>query len=412
MSRSCVASLAAVLALVLILPAAPAAAQMAHQHGHDGGGGAGCAEPTLACATTATPAFGADGALWLAWAAGGRVSVARSGDLGRSFTDAVAVNPEPARLDTGPDERPRIVVDRDGGVHVAYATFRDDAYNGEVFFTASTDGGASFAPPQPITTDGASQRFEVLAFDPAGRLFAAWLDKRNAAASRGEGRPYVGAALAFAWSDAAGASFSPARIAKDNTCECCRLGVAFTAAGNPVVLFRNVFDDHVRDHAIITFSDPHTPGPVHRVSDDDWRIDACPHQGPSLAVAADGSYHAVWFTGGAVRQGVFYARSSDGGRTFSAPMALGSSDRNPSRPYVLTVGDDVWLAWKEFDGARTQAMAMASHDHGATWSEPQAVAATTARSDHPLLVSDGHRAFLSWLTRQEGYRLLPLENAP
>jgi hypothetical protein len=28
--------------------------------------------------------------------------------------------------------------------------------------------------------------------------------------------------------------------------------------------------------------------------------------------------------------------------------------------------------------------------------------------DHPLLVSDGKRAFLSWLTAAEGYRLLPL----
>lgn len=407
MSRSCVAILFAALALVEV----PASAQMSHEHGHDHSAVTGCAEPTLACATSATPAFGPDGSLWLAWAAGSRVSVARSHDLGRSFGDPVAVNPQPVRLDTGPDERPSIVVDQDGRIYVAYAAFRDAAYNGEVFFSRSTDGGASFAEPQPITPDTTSQRFEVVAFDPAGRLFAAWVDKRNTVVARREGKSYVGAALAFAWSDDAGVTFSAARIAKDNTCECCRLGVAFAGAGHPVVLFRNVFEDHVRDHAITTFSDPETPGPIHRVSDDNWQIDACPHHGPSLAVAPDGSYHAVWFTGGTAREGVFYARSVDGGRTFSSPMPLGGKDHSPSRPYVMTVGDDVWLAWKEFDGTQTNVVVMVSHDHGATFSEPRPVASTTERSDHPLLVSDGHRPFLSWLTRHEGYRLLPLENS-
>jgi len=407
MSRSCFLVLVTTLALLQ----GPASAQMSHDHGgHDHGAAKGCAEPTLACATSATPAFGPDGSLWLVWAASGRVSVARSHDLGRSFSDPVAVNPQPVRLDTGPDERPKIVVDEEGRIHVAYATFKDAAYNGEVFFSRSTDGGVSFAPPQPITLDTASQRFEVIAFDPTGRLFAAWIDKRNAVAARGEGQPYVGAALAFAWSDDAGLTFSAARIAKDNTCECCRLGAAFAGAGRPVVLFRNVFGGHIRDHAITTFADPDTPGPIHRVSNDNWQIDACPHQGPSLAVGPDGTYHVVWFTGGTARQGAFYARSADGGRTFSAPMPLGGKDRSPSRPDVMTIGNDVWLAWKEFDGRQTNVETMVSHDNGATWSEPQVAATTAERSDHPLLVSDGHHPFLSWLTRQEGYRLLPLEN--
>jgi hypothetical protein len=49
----------------------------------------------------------------------------------------------------------------------------------------------------------------------------------------------------------------------------------------------------VRDHAVMTFEAPDKPGPVYRVSDDDWAIDACPHHGPSLAVTRDGTYHAA-----------------------------------------------------------------------------------------------------------------------
>jgi len=394
----------------LVLGLAPAPAQMMHDHMAMSHGAPACSEPTLACATTATPAFGPDGALWLAWAAGGRISVAKSLDLGRTFSPAVAVNPQPLRLDTGPDERPKIVVDPQGRIYVAYAIFKDNAYNGEVFYSRSVDKGASFVPPRPITNNRESQRFEGLALDPSGALFAAWLDKRNRVPAKQKGEAYPGAGLAFAWSRDGGVTFTHARIAHDNTCECCRLAVAFAGPGRPVIMFRNIFDGHVRDHAVITFADAQTPGPIYRVSVDDWEIDACPHQGPSLAVASDGAYHAAWSTSGRVRQGLFYANSHDGGRTFSPPMPIGHSDRAPSRPYVLAASGAVWLAWKEFDGKETTVNLMVSRDGGRTWSEPRAVASTDNASDHPLLVSNGDRVFLSWQTRSNGYRLIALDD--
>jgi hypothetical protein len=388
-----------------------ASAQSEHQH-HHGGAPARCSEPTLACASAATPFLAPDGTLWLTWVAGGRVAVARSHDGGQRFDPAVLVNAAVEPVDTGPDARPRLVVDRAGRAFVSYAVFKDKAYNATALLAQSADGGKSFGTPQPLTDDPASQRFETLALDPDGRLFAAWIDKRDAVAARTKGQAYAGAALAFAWLEPDGTHLAAARIAQDQTCECCRLGVGFAGPGRPIVIFRNVFDGGVRDHAITTFTDPTTPGPIYRVSVDDWHLDVCPHQGPSLAVAADGSYHATWFTEGNARQGVFYARSTDGGRSFSTPMPIGTADRRPSRPYVITVPGAVWLAWKEFDGERTTIDAMVSRDGGTAWSKPEVVAQTDDASDHPLLVSDGHHALLSWLTAREGYRLMPLEDRP
>ena len=392
--------------LLMLSSAILATAQMSHEHGAR----QACEGATLACATKVTPTFAPDGSLWLAWDAGGYISVARSSDFGRTFSPAVAVNPERLSLDWGPDARPVIAVDRQGRIAVAFDIFKDKEFNGQVLYTRSDDGGRTFARPAPITTDAESQRFQAVAFDPDGALFAAWLDKRNRAPTRARGEKYSGAALAFAWSNDQGATFSETRLAQDNTCECCRLGVAFAGPGRPVVLFRNVFDGSVRDHAVTTFADPHTPGPVYRVSVDNWRIDACPHHGPSLAVAPDGSYHAAWFTAGSARDGLFYAHSEDGGRTFSSPMPIGRPDRVPARPYVLAVGNTLWLAWKEFDGDETTIAIMQSHDGGRNWSAPTVIAKTGDASDHPLLVSDGRRAFLSWQTNREGYRLIPLED--
>lgn len=382
--------------------------QMNHQHASE----AACGETVLRCASKVTPTFSPDGTLWLAWFAGGQVSVASSKDDGHSFSAPVLVTKQPLNLDWGPDSRPKIVVDRKGGIALAFSIFKDEAFNGQVLYTRSTDAGQSFAEPRPITADNESQRFEALALDADGSVFAAWLDKRNRVPAQQRGQKYEGAGLFFSSSNDGGATYSEARLAQDNTCECCRLGLAFAGPGRPVIVFRNIFEGGVRDHAIITFADPATPGEIHRVSQDDWQISACPHHGPSLSISTAGTYHVTWYTNGKVRKGLFYARSQDGGRTFSDPLPIGRSDRSPSRPYVIAGPRGTVIVWKEFDGEKTTVNLMTSHDDGITWSKPTVVASTTDTSDHPLLVRDGQRVFLSWMTKADGYRIQLIKDEP
>jgi hypothetical protein len=377
-----------------------------------GAGNNECLEPALACASTVSPTFAPDGTIWLTFDANNKIFVVHSSDNGQSFSSPIAVTRDPVKLDNGPDERPVIAVDHEGRVFIAYAIFKDNKYNGEVFFSRSIDGGKTFSLPRPLVDNTASQRFQTLTIDPLGNLFAAWLDKRGVVAAAQQGKTYAGAALAYSWSSDGGASFSPSRIAHHNTCECCRLGVAFAGPGRPAVLFRNVFDGTVRDHAVITFTNANTPGAPERVSVDDWKIDACPHQGPSLALSASGTYHATWFTDGDNRKGLFYARSTDGGRHFSKPMILGNPDHDLSRTYVTALPGAVWVSWKDFDGDEASVNVIFSQDDGNSWSDPRVVAKTTDASDHPLLLNDGHRAWVSWMTKADGYRLFPLETVP
>jgi hypothetical protein len=367
-----------------------------------------CHTTALACASVATAAFGPDGKLWVTWVASGRVSIASSSDLGKSFSETVTLPQTELPLDEGPDARPMIAVGQAGQVVVTYAS-RDDKYNGHAIIVRSGDSGKTFSPPQPITSGSPSQRFETVALDQDGRAFVAWIDKRNAAKAKEEGTAFAGATLAFAWDDRPGGTLQPATVARDNSCECCRIGVAFAGPGRPVVLFRNIFDGGIRDHAVITFADGKTPGPLYRVSVDDAKIDACPHQGPSLAIGPDGVYHATWFALGRKLKGLYYAHSDDGGKSFSTPMRLVDPKAQTSQPFVLAAHGVVYLAYKSFDGVMTTIDMMTSRDAGKTWSEPRSMAMTHDASDHPMLIASPAGAYLSWLTVQEGYRLIPLE---
>ena len=366
-----------------------------------------CVSTGLECANAATPFLDADGSLILAWTAGGVVSVAKSQDLGKSFAPAVVVAEHGKSLDAGADARPQVVADKSGNVFIAYAFFKDSNWNAQVNMVRSVDGGKTFGQPQSIVRDASSQRFPSLAITPGGSLFLFWIDKRLVAAAKNNGEKRLGGSVAYAFSNDFGKTFQPEKIANENSCECCRIGAAADPKGGVAIIYRAIFSGGVRDHAVQMISESNLDK-IHRVSNDEWKTDACPHHGPSIAISQSGKIHTAWFTQGKVRKGVFYASSNNDGLNFSSPMRLGGADDNISRPYLLAIGKSVWLVWKSFDGEKNSIYLRRSNDDGLTWSSPQVVVSAGGYSDHPLLVRQNDEVFLSWLTRNDGYQLIPL----
>ena len=388
-----------------------AIAQMDHSS-HMGKGGSSkpansCVSIGLECANAATPFLDADGSLFLAWTAGGVVSVAKSQDLGKSFAQAVVVAEHGKSLDAGGDARPQVVADKSGNVFIAYAFFKDSNWNAQVNMVRSVDGGKTFGQPQSIVSDASSQRFPSLAITPGGSLFLSWIDKRLVAAAKNNGEKRLGGSIAYAFSNDFGKTFQPEKIANENSCECCRIGAAADLKGGVAIIYRAIFPGGVRDHAIQRISESNL-GKIHRVSHDEWKTDACPHHGPSITISQSGKIHTAWFTQGKARQGVFYASSNNDRLNFSSPMRLGGADDNISRPYLLAIGKSVWLVWKSFDGEKNSIYLRRSDDEGVTWTSPQVVVSAGGYSDHPLLVRQNDEVFLSWLTRNDGYQLIPL----
>ena len=366
-----------------------------------------CQGSGLDCANAATPFLTGSGKLLLAWTGGGVVSVAQSEDLGKTFSAAVKIAEHGKTLDAGSDARPQIVSDSQGTVFLAYAFFKDSNWNAQINTARSVDGGASFTTPESLIQDGSSQRFPSVLIRPDGSIFITWIDKRLVAAAKQGGAKKLGGSIAYSFSSDQGRTFQVERIANENSCECCRIGASLDAAYDPVIIYRAIFPGGIRDHATQIIASRGTE-PIRRVSDDQWKTDACPHHGPSIAVAQSGKMHVAWFTQGETRSGVFYANSSNQGRSYTKPTRIGADGANISRPYLLVLGNTVYLVWKEFNGKSSTVFLKQSMDDGGTWSTPQAISETSGYSDHPLLISQGNVVFLSWLTRVDGYQFIKI----
>jgi len=367
-----------------------------------------CADAKVDCAATAVPAFAKDGRLWVAFSVGKTVYVAASSDNGKTFSAPTAIaTVAEGMIDAHGDARPKVVALDDGALLASYTTRPEKQMIGTIFTARSTDGGKTFSAPQPLLTEG-GQRFDSIVVNRKGRIYAGWLDKTHALKAKAEGKEFLGSGVAFAYSDDGGKTFKGKSILIDHACECCRMASALDKDGTPVFAWRQVLDGNIRDHMVAKLSADAAQATATRVSNDEWAINSCPHHGPALAIDASGAWHIVWFTKGKKRQGLFYAHSLDGGKSFSEPEKFGEDARAAGHPTLLAAKGRLYRVWKEFDGTTTTIAMQMSRDAGKSWSAPRVIAQTADASDHPELIAHRGAAYLSWLTHREGYRLLPL----
>lgn len=371
-------------------------------------GVAGAAEMKPHPQVAAGVAFDAAGRLWRVRLLDGHVAVDASDDRGASFSVPVRVTPAPEPVAADGEQRPEIAVAGAGRIYVAWTSPLPAPYAGNIRFARSADGGRSFAPPLTVNDnrEAITHRFQSLHVAPDGRITLVWIDKREGEAAKREGQSYRGAALYYAVSDDGGASFRTNERLAAHTCECCRIALAPDTDGRPVAFWRHVFADGTRDHALARVGAIADDEKLPRATTEHWQINACPHHGPDLAIAADGTRHGAWFNQLDGDAGLFYGAWNREGQPLNAAMRFG--EVNAGHPALLAVGQRILLAWKSFDGDKTVVSLLESPDGGKHWLPARPVATAVDASDHPRLVAYRDRAYLSWSAAREGYRLIPL----
>jgi len=335
-----------------------------------------------------TVAINDAGVLAVAWADQARQDVLLQvyepgGD--RRFAEPVNVSRTPAvfswlpRLRIGPGEA--------GEVHVLWQeiVFSGGSHGGEIFLARSRDGGRGFAAPVNLSTSTAgdgkgrvtAERWHNgsldLAMGSGDRLYAAWT------AYEGD--------LWFARSTDGGASFTePLRVASRAGAKPARGPALAVGPGGTIHLAWTVGGDAAADLRLArstdggrSFSAPRT------VLESDGYSDA-----PKIAADADGTLHLVYAEG---PDGPFhahhvrYARSSDGGRTFTAAQTLSApqADRFASVGFphlALDGADNLYVVWELFPRLRSYPQGLGytvSGDGGRSFAEASVVPSSADR---------------------------------
>jgi hypothetical protein len=171
-----------------------------------------------------------------------------------------------------------------------------------------------------------------------------------------------------------------------------------------------VYDGNVRDIAFTKSSDGGRSFlPAARVSSDDWVLDGCPENGPTIAVDLARRTHVVWPTlvkgrtpSSEPTLALFYAVSSDG-RRFTARQRI-PTEGVPRHPQmVLDSRGQLVVAWDEqIRGTRQVAVA-----RGRALSEPSTkfvrqTIVDQRRAQYPALASTSDGTIVAWTSGAAG----------
>ncbi|HEY7233301.1 MAG TPA: sialidase family protein [Gemmatimonadaceae bacterium] len=360
----------------------------------------------------AAPVFAVSpsGNLALAW-----VSAPNGGSDGRLYVRSDAAQPDTSRpvelrdplgsLSIYGEVPPKVAFAPNGALYAAYIVTKlvpgKRWPQNALRFAVSRDGGAHWDTPTTVTGDSVFGSYDdhALHVAPDGTIYLSWL----AMASDDTSHAY------FSRSADGGKTWSkPAVIDQDRACPCCRTTMASGPDGALYVAWRKRFaapGGEERDIVVAKSTDKGVSwnAPV-RVHADAWKVNYCPDAGPSVKVGRDGTVHVAWWTGKEGSAGTQYARSGDGGRTFSAPVALGLAQYSRAAHIQVTLGSGidsslVVATWDDGTRRVPQVVTRISRDAGRTFGPAITVSDSQHEAGYPVVAVRGDTIVVAWQER-------------
>lgn len=271
-------------------------------------------------------------------------------------------------------------------------------YSYDVIVRQSDDAGVTWSEPRTLHDDNVAAEHGFVSFFAAegDSIEAVWLDGRaTAGGGHDEHAAARGAMQLGNTRIGPDGGVAATSLIDDRICDCCQTAAAMTSRG-AVVVYRDRSPEEIRDIAVLRRVNGTWTQPA-RVHADEWHIEGCPVNGPSIV--ADGERVAVaWFTGARDTARVNVAFSSDAGATFSAPVRV--DDGNPAgRVDVEFDGSGralvTWLERVGDDGAEVRIRAVSPE--GTTSPAMMVASSAAARaSGFPRMVRVGEEIIFAW----------------
>ncbi len=352
----------------------------------------------------------------------------------KAVGEKVRVNPNASEAAAWRGDPPTVAVGSDKTVYVGWtrSVKTATASGRDVCLSVSNDGGKSFTAPVKVNDDikPVSHGMHSLAIGKDGKIFMAWLDERNVKAenhaanfggqnsndadfqvvkihhnsnqtepakkSENHEMAEPNSEVFFAASKDGGKTFSANIKLSSEVCPCCKTSLAAAPDGKIYASWRQVLPDNYRHIAVAssvdagaTFSNPAI------VSDDKWKINACPVSGAGLAISENNQLKVVWFTGGdAGKSGLYEAESTDFAQTFSNRILI-SEGEVFGTPTLAADGDHLKIFW-EASGNIFQSRLSANREAAKT--------ELTAAGNLPSVVAVGKTAFVAYIKKENDKR--------
>jgi hypothetical protein len=378
---------------------------MGTQACRDAGARTTLAEPeTISASTTvgAAPMFAVapSGKRAVAW-----ISAPGGGTDGRLYVTTGGA-PSELRDTLGPIEPhgeapPKLAYAPDGKLFALYAVAK--VVPGRRFpmsslrLATSTDDGATWSAPVTVASDSAfgTRNFHALHSAADGSLYVAWLES-----NQGKSKTFLTRST-----DAGVTWTTPVMADSAQSCPCCRTAIATGADGSLYLAWRTVMPGNVRDVVVAKSTDHGATwaSPV-RVHADEWVFDGCPHAGPSMQVDSTGAVHIAWWTGKQGSAGTYYAKSTDGGKSFQPPVSLGVSEFSAPAHVQLALGPGgtVVTVWDDGTVKTPKVVMRVSSDNGASFSPAALVSTEGAAATFPVLALHDKDITIAWSEQSQG----------
>ena len=348
---------------------------------------AGSAEPNLSVAP--------DGRVFMSWLEpadsghavriaahdGTKWSEARTIAASRDFFVNWADFPSIAVLDGG-----RLAVhwlQRNGPATFAYG----------VRIAQSRDNGVTWsAPVTPHRDSTQSEHGFVAMWRERGALGAVWLDGRK---FKKDGHDAGNEMMLVSTTLKPDGSLGPEVRLDERTCDCCQNAAAVTANG-PIVAYRNRSTEEIRDiYVTRRVSGKWATGIP--VSNDNWKIAACPVNGPAIS-ARDKRVALAWFTAPGDSARVNLAFSDDAGATFTAPVRVDAGTPAGRVDVALLPDGGALVTWVERVGGEVAAVRARRFARDGKAGLSTTIASSTAAraSGFPQMAVTGANVMFAW----------------